>query len=263
MKRIYITFGGKAFDEQTELVHQRYRQMGADDLWVYDDRWLVESDFYRDNKWIFDRKPKMGFGWCSWKPYIIRHALYRAAEGDIVLYADGDCFPIAPLDFLYDYTFENGIMLFEEQGCNNGMWTRTEAWTAMGFDHVIPESQQAVGRYQMFRKGGSPACPPEFIDLFLWEWQRYSLDPRCQFHDPSPTAQDHETFIRNSAEQSVLSLLALKYEVPLHRTPDQQGWPVAHNGTFKPEDSYPQLFIQRGEHGPKGDLSGSRFRNVP
>ena len=70
-------------------------------------------------------------------------------------------------------------------------------------------------------------------------------------------------FIRHSAEQSVLSLLALKYSIPLHRCPDQGGWPVAWDGKYKPEDTYPQLFHHDGwAHRGKETGGGSRYRNV-
>ena len=90
----------------------------------------------------------------------------------------------------------------------------------------------------------------------------YSLDPLCQFHEGSKYLADDSSFIRNSCEQAVLSVLAHQFGIPLHRTPDQNGWPVAHNGTYKPEDQYPQLFCQDGARGNVNDLSGSRFRNV-
>jgi len=259
MKRIYITFGGAAFDEHTQHLFEPGDYGCLDEVRVYDDRWLMGTHFYADQRWIFEREPKMGFGWCSWKPYILMHALDHFAQpGDVVLYADADCVPIADLSPIFETAERHDILLFEEQGCLNGMWTRRDCWHRMGLDaRYDPKSQHACARFVALTKRDS-----QWQHQFLWEWQRYALNPDCQFHDPSVHLRDEPEFIRHSAEQSVLSLLALEYAIPLHRTPDQNGWPVAHNGTYKTKDIYPQLFDHRGHTGNVNDLSGSRFRNV-
>jgi hypothetical protein len=117
-----------------------------------------------------------------------------------------------------------------------------------------PDEVLACGRFQAFHAGWP------FWRSFLNDWQRYSTNADCQFHDVDK-ATDPEV-IRHSAEQSVLSVLALKWQIERHRCPDQAGWPVAHNGTYKPLDYYPQLFIQDGNRGDTSDLRGSRYRNV-
>jgi hypothetical protein len=258
MKNIYITFGGSAYDSTTQLIVERAKDFGADEFRVYDDRWLIDTAFFRVNHWIFDREPRMGFGWCCWKPYLFLHQWLRipnasVADNDdtVILYTDADTYPISDLRPLFDRARKEGVMLFEEQGCINGMWTRSDCWDAMGMVPQ-PETQHACGRFQLFRAGW-----PLFTS-FMRAWQRYSLEPECQFHEGSQRLEDAPNFMRHSAEQSVLSLLALKYSIPLHRTPDQNGWPVAEGK----EDWYPQIFVQEGTRGDVRDFSGSRFRNV-
>jgi len=250
---IYITFGGRAYDNQTKLTVERAHDFGADQVRVFDDAWLIQSDFYRLNRWIFERQPQMGFGWCSWKPYILALTLKFVRFGDAVLYVDADTYPVADLRGIFEHAREHGVMLFEEQGCANRHWTRSSCWQAMGSEPK-PDTMIACGRFQAF--GAGWPYWPAFMEI----WQKFSLDPRCQFHDVDH-AVDPEV-IRNSAEQSVLSVLAASSRLPLHRTPDQNGWPVAHGGTYKPEDSYPQLFFQDGNRGDLRDLRGSLYRNV-
>lgn len=258
MKSILITFGGAAYDHQTTKTYQFARPSnGVDVFKVYDDAWLVRTPFYEQNRWIFERQPQHGFGFCSWKPYIIQHALtYYADVGDVVMYLDADTYPLADLSCLFEMAFRDDIVLFEEQGCVNKTWIKGECFQAM--DAIgWSDKMIACGRFQLFQKHAY--CTQQF----LMEWLAYSLNRRCQFHEPSLNPNlDDPTFIKNSCEQSVLSLLAAKYDIPLHRTPDQNGWPVAHNGNYKPDDTYPQLFVQVGARGNVGDLSGSRFRNV-
>lgn len=257
-KRILCTFGGRAYDQQTETTKAfcvRYRPLI--EYRVYDDRWLIGTPFYQQNSWIFDRKPQHGFGFCSWKPYIIQHALRCFCEtGDVVMYLDADTYPIADISCLFEMAERDGIVLFEEQGCWNQTWIKLDCALAMGASAASMDATHACGRFQLFKKGEWRN------EQFLQEWLTYSLNRICQFHEGSSTLKDHVSFIRNSCEQSVLSLLAHKYGIPLHRTPDQNGWPVAHDGKYKPEDTYPQLFLQVGARGNVNDLSGSRFRNV-
>ena len=251
-----ITFGG--FDYDAEVARQSaYCQTNGIRHRVYDDPWLMRTPFYQQNRWIFDRQPQHGFGFCCWKPYIIENALKTVATGDVVMYLDGDSYPISDMSPLYELAEREGIVLFEEQGCINSTWTKEECFQAMGCTHhAYYEAVQACGRFQLYRKG-DPRIP-----LFLSEWQTYSLNPECQFHNGSkPSILDAPDFVKNSCEQSVLSLLAVKYGIPEHRTPDQNGWPVAWDGRYKPEDAYPQVFHQVGVMN-YGNRSGSRFRNV-
>ena len=262
MSNILITFGGAAYDMHTDRLVRFVQQSvpAVDQLRVYDDRWLTTTPFYEHNYWIFQRQPAHGFGFCSWKPYIIKHALhnYATSRGDVVMYVDGDTVPIADFGCLFERASKVGVMLFEEQGCINKTWIKADCFDAMQCDGpIFTEAMHACGRFQLFRKGDHE------VNQFLEEWQTYSLNPKCQFHEGSVNrALDHPSFIRNSCEQAVLSLLAVKYCIPLHRNPDQSGWPVAHGGTYKPEDTYPQLFQQYGTVGNKRDWNGSKFANI-
>lgn len=260
-KRILVTFGGAAYDAQTEITDKSIHfgpNGNIDEFKVYDDRWLINSPFYRENRWIFARQPQHGFGFCSWKPYIIQHALEHFAEpGDVVMYLDADTYPIADISCLFEMAERDGIVLFEEQGCVNKTWIKKDCFAEMGCNHQQHwDAMIACGRFQLFRKGWLP------LDNFLRNWQRFSLNARCTFHEGSYAFLDDPSFIKNSCEQSVLSILASRQTIPLHRTPDQNGWPVAWDGEYKREDTYPQLFLQVGARANIGDLSGSRYRNI-
>jgi hypothetical protein len=260
MSNMVITFGGAAFDVTTAKIVNACVQQGLK-LRVYDDRWLTKTNFYADNLWIFQRQPQHGFGFCSWKPYIIQHALLSLEDGDCLLYVDADTYPVAPLAPLFDIAARDGISLFEEQGCVNKTWIKEDCIQTMctggdeEFKWNVRNGTIACGRFQVYRKGN------RMLDTFLQEWKIYSLDPRCTFHEGSTAAKDDPSFIKNSCEQSVLSVLAAQYMIPLHRTPDQNGWPVS-KGCGQPGDDYPLTFIQVGDRGNLRDWSGSKFANV-
>ncbi len=261
MKRIYITFGGKAYDETTERIVDDAPKFGVDEVKVYDDRWLIENTkFLEMNSWLFGTgvKPaqpelKFGFGWCSWKPLIILDALKGLIAGDVVLYTDADTYPIADLTPIFDGCRDSkeGIFLFESQGCLNGRFTRGDCAMAMCLE-LHPGRIMGCGRFSLFRAGSF------YAQQFLTEWWAYSVNPHCQRVAPSVHSFDDSNYYRHSNEQSILTMLGYKYNLPFHREACQAGWP----NTTKPEDTYPQLFVQEWCGGDRTDLSGSRFRNV-
>ncbi len=256
MSRIYITFGGAAYDPTTQRIVEDAPKFGVDKVIVYDDRWLIDHKrvFRYMNRWLWETPKKFGFGWLCWKPMVILDALSKCAADDVVLYTDADTYPIADLSPIFDgcRDSQEGIFLFEAQGCPNDRFTRRDCFIAMGQDDPKYYGQpHACGRFQLFRPGW-------FSTQFLMEWLTYSVNPMCQIVAPSKYGEDLPGYTRHSNEQSVLTMLGLKYGIPLHREACQFGWPA----TSHPEDTYPQLFHQQYCSGDRSDLSGSRFRSV-
>ena len=264
MRKILVTFSGKCYDNTTSLIVDRGPRMGADDVWVFDDKWLIDSGYVERNRWLFDAKSQIqntgpwhqhGFGWCSWKGFLILSAFDRLQDGDIVLYLDADTYPIAPFGQLFDAcNADGGVLLFEET-CSNLRYTKADCMLAMGL--TVEDGRHACGRFSLWQKG------PFFPRQLLAEWWAYSINPRCTLWDSSILQKDPPEYHRNSTEQSVLSNLARKYSIPLHRGPDQFGSPIQADDNGKDEVLYPnQLFEQLGTTGNRDDLSGSSFRNL-
>ena len=268
MRRIYITFGGAAYDKTTQRIVEDAPKFGVDEVWVYDDRWLIEKhpEFYTRNHWLWetDTNPafgkKFGFGWCCWKAFTIIQALRRCAPGDLLLYTDADTYPISDLSPIFDLCAKERIVLFEAQGCPHHTWTRRDCMVAMGSDKSeYYDKPQACGRFSMWTAGDP------LVDQFLAEWMTYSVNLECQRLDRSHLVEEFKTFRRHSNEQSVLGLLSLKYGIVPHREACQFGWPIDY-GHFERRglkaDEYPQLFHQQWADGDRSNLSGSRYRNV-
>ena len=258
MKRIYITMGGQGYDALTEIAFPQGKALGADDVLVYDDVWVRATEFYHRHEWLFTNfERNWGFGYNCWKPYIIMDALsrYDPNEDAVVLYVDGDTYPINRLDVIWNTAQRDGVMCFAAQGCPNKRFTRRDCFRAMGMDtEQYWDAPHACGRFSAWRGGSALAR------MMLMEWFTYSVNRNCQGWLPSAQSTDFPEFARHSAEQSVLTNLCAKYRVPLHREACQFGWPPSP-GQGQPEDSYPQLFIQDGRRDADQGL-GSRFRNV-
>lgn len=269
MRRIIATFSGRAYDPTTKLIVERGPQMGADEVWVFDDKWLMGTGYYDVNRWLFKATSRIhgegmkghvyshGFSWCSWKSFVIQSAMDRLQDGDVVLYLDADTFPINPFGQLFDCCArEGGIMVFEEQG-SNLRFTKASCRLVMN----LPEEEgpHYCGRFSLWQKGSFIARQ------VLTEWWAYSINRHCQLWDASTICADPPEYFRHSTEQSVLSNLGIKYKLPRHRSPDQNG--VDKEGKLAPgaldADLYPvQLFEQLWCAGDRGDLSGSSYRNV-
>lgn len=273
MKRVCITFGGAAYDATTALTVERAPRMGADSVSIYDDKWLMGRDLYRspEFQWLLNHKgvgnPNggRGFGWMSWKPFIIQRALSSLSDGDMVLYLDADTFPVADFSVLFDECERiGGHMAFmatakTEPLCNR-QWCKRDCFIAMGCDsEKYWHGPHFVARFMVFQKGA-----PGVAD-FLEMWQRFSLDQRCQTFQPSVLGPElpgpygdgpSAGFREHRCEQSVYTNLCIGFGRKPYREACEFGKDCPQDW-----DLYGQLFEQRYVPGRK-TLEGSRFRNV-
>jgi len=266
MKRWYITFSGQAWDATTERIVRDGPRFGADEVLVYDDRWLQMTEFYRVNEWLWNTPRHRGFGWFCWKPFILLHWLeHFAAPGDLALYTDADTYPIADFSALYSRAIaDGGAMFFKAQGCANSQWVKGDCWQVMGL-HYGPErpewmpapvsllSDHATARFIVIEAG--PWKPRQI----LIEWLAYCLNPYATTFERSELAPDPPGFVEHRTEQAIMTLLALKCGFKLYREACQFGDPKVHK---EDTELYPQLFVQEWGKGSRQVGQGSRYRNV-
>jgi hypothetical protein len=255
MKRVYITFGGQAYDPHTARVVETAHTFGVDELRVYDDRWLMGTEFYRANEWLWNWREKWGFGWNCWKAFIIRNALSEQSEPASVLYVDGDTYPVADLTPIFNFAERDGVCLFESQGNLNKRFTRRDVFRQMYADQEhYWDARHACGRFSIWSSSSITASQA------LHAWGVFLIDPLCQGWHASERGGDFPEFYRNSGDQSILTVLAERHGFPLHREACQFGWPPSI-GHGQLEDTYPQLFVQSGDRAPDR-LEGSCFQGI-
>jgi hypothetical protein len=220
LKRFYITFGGKPYDNQTKLIVERAPQFGADRVIVYDDRWFMAHDFVKLNRWLSDHPHKRGCLWYSWKPLIIMETMKRMEDGDVVLFTDADCYPVAPFGHLYEQCdLDGGIMLFRAHPHKNYQWCKRDCYIVMAQDEPRYHDRTldaGVARFCLFQKG------PWRAQQFLSEWLTYCINPLATTFDPSVLGREDEGFKEHRTEQAIMTLLAYKYGLKLYPEADYE-----------------------------------------
>lgn len=260
MKKIYITFSGSVYDEITKKIVEDAPKLGADEVWVYDDVWLTNHEFYKQNKWLWDHPHKRGFGWYAWKPLIMLDALSRINDGDIVMFTDADTYPIRDFSILYEICSKEGIMLFEVTNETSRKWCKRDCFIVMSQDEAkYHDSQAGVARFFLFQKGKWRPYQ------FLMEWLTYCVNPKATTFDKSTLGTELDGFVEHRAEQAIMTLLAHKYGFRLYREACEIGEILD-----KDKDLYKQLFSQINHWNKKNNdtaitapVQGSRYRNVP
>lgn len=261
MTRVYATFSGAAYDATTQRIVDRAHQYGADEIYCYDDAWLIQTEFYTHNQWLWSYPhtdpskygAARGFGWFSWKPLIILDALSRLQDGDIVLYTDADTYPIAPLTPLYEECARiGGQMMFRAEGWQQRQWCTQECYRVMAAYNMPHDAPHGVARFMLFQKG--PWLPQQF----LMEWLTYCINPSATsfLRDHDRLQPEIEEFKEHRTEQAIMSNLCHEYGLKLYREACQWG-----EGCPDDRELYPQTFVQEGAVGPR-TLAGSAFRNM-
>lgn len=262
MRKILITFSGQAYDSTTSLIVDRGTQLGADEVLVYDDKWLLEQEFYKQNKWLWEHPHKRGFGWYCWKPYIIWDALSKLEDGDMAMFIDADCVPIDDFSVLFDECNRNGgIMLFTAQGHRHYKWCKRDCYITMGQDEdKYKDVPAGVARFMLFQKGHWRTTQ------FLMEWITYCVNPKSTTFDPSTILPEYEGFIEHRTEQAIMTNLAHKYGLKLYREACDAGEYLTDTMQHLDDrDLYGQLFQQINPDKTKVTSSidnGSKYFNI-
>lgn len=236
-KRIYITFSGARYHETTEKIVANAEKFRATEYCIYDDKWLIENhprfivarkDIFYDSKGSFTR----GFGWFCWKPFIIQDALKRFCEpGDIVLFSDADCPPIADLTPFYDHADKNGCMLFAAAGLKQRHWCKRDTMRFMQMDcEKYREAQAGNARYMLFKKGAD--IGKTTVDIFMDRWLSLASNKllttfelsQDEYPELLPDPLTGQSIGQHRCEQAILTNLAHWYSIPLHKPPCQDGF---------------------------------------
>lgn len=270
-KRILCTFSGARYHNTTRRIVEDSMKFGATEPpCIFDDVWLKTKrpEHCAATKWAFDDPNVRGVNWFCFKIETIMSALKRCDDGDCVLFIDADTWPISDMTPLFEMCERSQIVLFAACNHSQRFWAKRDLMAAMDMDHPFwRDRQAAVARFMLLKKGGRIQYAPEeraagkwiSVNDFLEEWTLYTNNPKTNTFERS--ADEYGDLIEHRCEQSVLTNLAHKYNIPLHREADQ--WGNDFKADF-PNDTYGQIFESTGvySYDPNGNRDGSSFRNV-
>lgn len=156
-----------------------------------------------------------GFGLWIWKPFIILRELEAMNEDDVLMYCDSQCLFASDPSPLFKLT-HNGIGLFHQrrEGHKNSKWTRGDCFRLMGCDEPkYWNGDNLNSAFSVWKKTDKSIA-------FVREWLLWCSVYSVVSDDPSENAPD---FKAHRHDQSVLSLLAIKHEIPTLRDCSQWG----------------------------------------
>lgn len=198
----------------------------------------IETNFYIKN--INHFNDQRGFGYWIWKSYFINKLLSSAKEEDIFLYVDAGNEVLGDLSPLFNLCKENrkGIILFDNSDNNptgqiwkNNLWTKSDAFNLMNLkDSKYIYGNQINASYIVFRK---TRYSLKFFKYFQSLCENYNI-----ISDSKNITEDfNKDFLDHRHDQSILSLLSIRYNIQIDRDPSETG-NIRMVGNIK----YPQLF---------------------
>lgn len=211
-----VSFGTPVFYNSLKNLKETSLKNGAEKIFIYTREDILKTNFYEKNKSILNM-PRGG-GYWLWKPYILLETMKKIAEGDCLIYLDAGVSTIANLRPLAEFCKNNGNILLFGNNNKNKFWTKRDAFVLMKADSKkYWESNQVQASFQVYIKNKKTL-------KFLKEYLRYCKDPRIITDVPNVMGKDNLAgFIENRHDQSILTNLAVKYNIKLFRDPSQGG----------------------------------------
>ena len=217
MKTILISYADKKFFKSQKILNQSALKNGVNRTYAYDDIWLkAQKNFYHENRCILDM-PR-GAGYWLWKPFIILDRLNKMDEGDILLYVDSGAKIIGNVSPVINIVKEKEVVFFSNDYHKNSTWTKRDCFYYMDSDTpLFHDGYQIAACYLALKKNAATIT-------LVTEWLKYSMDERIITDNENVCGlPDFSDFKDHRHDQSVLSLLAIKYNIEIYRDPSQWG----------------------------------------
>jgi hypothetical protein len=217
MKVALTTLSNSLFESSRARLVESARKFGITDIYSFDFEEIRDTDFYYDNKELLDQQ--RGVGLWVWKPYILLEVLKKVEDGDVVIYCDAGIEIIDDPAPIVDICAKSEpILLFANGNFPNSYWVTGDCFTLMACNEPRYHNARHVdAAFVVIRK-----CRES--EQFVSEWLHYVTDPQIMLGSPTISGKAESPEFREFRwDQSVLSLLAEKHHIKLHRMPTQFG----------------------------------------
>jgi hypothetical protein len=227
-----IAFATKQFQQSAGELAQSALRFGLS-AELYTPQSQVMKDFARAYPDI--ARLRRGAGYWLWKPWLIKHALATSADGDVIVYADAGSQLIADPAPLIELTNRRPVAVFghgwkSTPATMMRRWTKRDCFVLLGADREeFWNARCCTAGFQIYRNSSEARA---FADELLVS----SADPRVLTDIPNTMGlENFPEFVDHRHDQSVLSILALRHNLPEYPDPTQYGAP--HLGA-----TYGQIF---------------------
>jgi len=206
MKLHLLTYADDMFKPMQNMLVEHSKSIGIfDTIYTRNRSHLIETDFYKKNQYILDKK--QGGGLCAWKPYYILDTLARMDQGDILLYIDsadwienGENLKSQLLDFMADKS-----IILTAGAFPNRMYTKRDCFVKMGCDS--PEYWDSI----QIEAGIVVVKNDDYAKKILLEWLSWCQVPEVITMDKNICGlHNHPEFQDIRYDQSILSLVGQK-----------------------------------------------------
>lgn len=217
MKIYLVNYATPNFYRSQKKLNRSALKFGVDIYVSFTHKKLKQTHFYQKNKKVLDQF--RGGGYWLWKPYIILDTLNYASDGDLVVYCDSGTEIFKPIKPLVEIcTAQSGPMLFQVHEHTNKKWTKRDCFILMDADNrYYYDAKQVCGSPQIYMKN------KKNIE-FVRQWLAYCEDPRVLTDLPNTCGLENlPEFKEHRHDQSVLSILSRRYNLPIYRDPSQFG----------------------------------------
>jgi FkbM family methyltransferase len=206
----------KLYKESRERLNYSAKKNGIKSIFSYNIHDILETDFYKKNIQIF--ATLKGIGYWLWKPYIILKSLEKMQDNEVIIYSDCGIEIISSLDPLISLIDNQDIILFANSNFHNTLWTKRDCFIFMNCDEEkYWNGQHCDASFCLFKK-------TDFSINFLKEWLFYGENINIISDLPNICGKENfNDFNEHRRDQSILSLLAIRYNIKLHRMPTQFG----------------------------------------
>lgn len=220
MKKYFISFADNRYKvKQSNLSNSATKYFDVIKSYNPND---IDSDFFEKNKSILTQN--RGAGYWAWKPYFLLKCFEQMNDGDLVFYADAGNTIVNDFQPLFDLieNVETKTLLFfnrgeREKAYRNRWYTKYDCFHLMNcLGEEYFDGDHADAAFQGYVKN-------EFNEKFLNEYLKHCLDWQIVSDAPSQFGKDFDDYRGHRHDQSILSNLAIKFDIKLFPQPDQHG----------------------------------------
>lgn len=205
----FITFSDEKYQiRQKELENFAINSKKFKTVTSYTKNWLLQTDFYEENKDILDLS--RGCGYWLWKPFIIKEKLQEIDKNDIIFYIDcGDWFNISIVDYILQkmQSEQQHILFHEYEEYKNSNWTKKDCFVLMSCDEEKYWNGKHVEAGILFIKNS------EFSNKIISEWLEYCKNKFIVTDIDNKFGSNTTDFRDHRHDQSILTNLKIKYNL--------------------------------------------------